>query len=161
GEPTTGATYEGIIADAITAGIINTHNVRILGEAENGDVITIDGSSLKVWNTNDTSKYVEITKGEVHIYKGGLSVTRPDSYTDSNGKEWAKWIENGIPQADMDIQRNHFRHPNMISWTGLRYRLTNSTGQTNTTYNCETFYTNHKAKMITIGVGLSFTSSTA
>lgn len=78
GVPTTGATYEGIIADAITAGIINTHNVRIMGESEAGDVITMDGSVFKVWNVNDPSKYVEISKGEIHIYKGGFRLTAKD-----------------------------------------------------------------------------------
>lgn len=75
GVPTTGATYEGIIADAITAGTINTHNITILGVSENGDVMTMDGSIFKVWNVNDPSKYVEISKGEIHVYKGGFKLT--------------------------------------------------------------------------------------
>lgn len=78
GEPQTAITYEGIIADAITAGTINTHNVTILGVSENGDVMTMDGSVFKVWNINDPSKYVEISKGEVHIYKGGFKLTAFD-----------------------------------------------------------------------------------
>lgn len=78
GVPTTGATYEGIIADAITAGTINTHNVTIMGVSEAGDVITMDGSILKVWNVNEPEKYVEISKGEVHIYKGGFRLTGKD-----------------------------------------------------------------------------------
>ena len=160
GEPTTGATYEGIIADAITAGIINTHNVRIMGVSEAGDVITIDGSVFKVWNTNDTSKYVEITKGEVHIYKGGLRVTRRDAYTDSDGKEWGVWIQNGIPQADMDVQTKEFMHPDVIRWTGQRYAINNSSAEINKTYNCETFRNTHKSKYITVGVGLNFYSET-
>lgn len=156
GVPTTGATYEGIIADAITAGIINTHNVRILGVAENGDVITIDGSSFKVWNTNDTSKYVEITKGEVHVYKGGLRVTRPDHYTDSNGKEWGVWIQNGIPQADMDIQRDLHLHPGATERTETRYVLHGQDiAEAGASYTVERFYTSHKAKTITVGLGLA------
>lgn len=75
GEPQTAITYEGIIADAVTAGTLNTHNVTIMGLSENGDVMTMDGSVFKVWNISDPSKYVEISKGEVHIYKGGFKLT--------------------------------------------------------------------------------------
>lgn len=154
GVPTTGATYEGIIADAITAGIINTHNVRIMGVSDNGDVMTLDGSSFKVWNTNDTSKYVEITKGEVHVYKGGLRVTRPDHHTDSNGKEWGVWVQDGIPQADMDMQRNQFMHPTAITWVGQRYALLGEHASSREMYQCETVYSTHRSKFVTVGVGL-------
>lgn len=155
GEPTTGATYEGIIADAITAGIINTHNVRILGEAENGDVITIDGSSFKVWNKNDTSKYVEITKGEVHIYKGGLRVTRKDAYTDTNGKEWGVWIQDGMSNDEIPVQRNMFMTSPQISRGGQRYHAdTDEMGQ-GTSYSIETAYTKHDRRILTYGVGIS------
>ncbi|MEY8559607.1 phage tail protein [Jeotgalicoccus halotolerans] len=78
GVPTTGATYEGIIADAITAGTIKTNNVTIMGVSDAGDVIIMDGSIFKVWNVNAPSKYVEISKGEVHIYKGGFRLTGKD-----------------------------------------------------------------------------------
>lgn len=78
GVPKTAMTYEGIIADAITAGIINTMNVRIIGQNEAGDIMTIDGSVFKAWNIYDTSKYVEITKGEIHVYKGGFRLTGKD-----------------------------------------------------------------------------------
>lgn len=155
GVPTTAITYEGIIADAITAGIINTHNVRIMGVSEAGDVITIEGSSIKVWNTNDTSKYVEITKGEVHVYKGGLKVTRKDAYTDSNGKEWGVWIQDGMSNDEIPVQRNRLMYPNVISFNGQRY-LANSDKMThNTSYSVETIYTKHDRRFLTIGLGIS------
>src|SRR5699024_4364897 len=81
------------------------------------------------------------------------------AYTDSNGKEWGRWMQDGIPQADMDVQRNQFMHPSIINWTGQRYSLDNSSdvgGELNKTYSCETFYTTRKSKFITVGVGVEF-----
>lgn len=158
GVPKTAMTYEGIIADAITAGIINTYNVKIMGLSAAGDVITMDGSVFKVWNTNDTEKYVEITKGEVHIYKGGLKVTRKDYYKDSNGKEWGAWIQDGVSKGQMDIQRNMFMYPNIIGFNGQRYTLAENLATSGTTYVCEDIRPSHDFKFITIGMGLNVIS---
>ena len=155
GVPKTAMTYKGIIADAITAGIINTHNVRIMGVSKAGDVITIDGSSFKVWNTNDTSKYVEITKGEVHIYKGGLKVTRKDAYTDSDGKEWGVWVQDGMTRDEVSVQRNMFMQSPAISRGPQRYHADADEMQTNSYYSVETTYTKHDRKVLTYGIGIS------
>ena len=50
-------------------------------------------------------------------------------------------------------------YPNIISWTGQRYSLNNSStlgGELNKTYNCETVYTTHKSKFVTVGVGVEY-----
>lgn len=105
GVPTTGATYEGIIADAITAGTINTHNVTIMGVSEAGDVITMDGSIFKVWNLSNPSKYVEISKGEVHIYKGGFSLTAIDE---------RNMFTNGLMRNELMMNIQKFNNPEII-----------------------------------------------
>ena len=156
--PRTIATAKGIYADALFAGTLwLTNELNIEGQT---GYLNITGEEFIMRSKTNSNKYFKITPDGALANHGFLSVTRPDSYTDSDGKTWGLWMQDGIPNADMDIQRNHFRHPGIISWTGQRYRLNNSDGQTNTTYSCETIYTNHKAKMMTIGVGLNFTSST-
>src|SRR5699024_11817618 len=86
-----------------------------------------------------------------NAHKYMFKVTRPDAYTDSDGKDWGVWIQDGVPQADMDVQRNQFMYPDVIKWTGQRYILNNSSANLNETYSCETFYTSHKSEFINIG----------
>ena len=155
--PKTIATAQGIYADALFAGTLwLTNEMNIEGQT---GYLNITGEEFIMRSKTDSNKYFKITPDGALANHGFLSVTRPDSYTDSSGKEWGKWIENGIPQADMDVQRNQFMYPNIISWTGQRYRLNNSSdlgGELNKTYNCETAYTTHKSKFITVGVGVDY-----
>lgn len=107
--PTTAITYEGIIADAITAGTINTHNVTIMGVSEAGDVMTMDGSLFKVWNINDPSKYVEISKGEVHVYKGGFRLT---------GKDGRDIFVDGLMRGSHIANIQQWNDPAHVEFTG-------------------------------------------
>ena len=154
--PKTIATAQGIYADALFAGTLwLTNDLNIEGQT---GYLNITGERFIMRSKTDPNKYFEITPDGALANHGFLSVTRPDAYIDSNGKRWGYWIQDGIPQADMDVQRNQFMHPGIISWTGQRYRLNNSSAELNRTYNCETFYNTHKSKKITVGVGLQFTT---
>ena len=154
--PKTIATAQGIYADALFAGTLwLTNDLNIEGQT---GYLNITGERFIMRSKTDPNKYFEITPDGALANHGFLSVTRPDAYIDSNGKRWGYWIQDGIPQADMDVQRNQFMHPGIISWTGQRYRLNNSSAELNRTYNCETIYNTHKSKKITVGVGLEFTT---
>ena len=156
--PRTIATAQGIYADALFAGTLwLTNDLNIEGQT---GYLNITGERFIMRSKTNPDKYFEITPDGALANHGFLSVTRPDSYTDSNGKKWGYWIQDGIPQTDMDAQRNQFMYPEVITWTGQRYRLNTSKGELNRTYNCETIYNTHKSKMITVGVGLSFMTST-
>jgi len=136
-----------------------TNELNIEGQT---GYLNITGEEFIMRSKTDSNKYFKITPNGALANHGFLSVTRPDSYTDSNGKTWGLWMQDGIPQADMDVQRNQFMYPNVIKWDGQRYRLNNSSdssGELNKTYNCETFYTTHKSKFVTVGVGVEYRRS--
>lgn len=158
--PKTIATAEGIYADALFAGTLwLTNELNIEGQT---GYLNITGEEFIMRSKTNPNKYFKITPDGALANHGFLSVTRPDSYTDSNGKTWGLWMQDGIPKADMDAQRNQFMYPDIISWTGQRYSLNNSStsgGELNKTYSCETVYTTHKSKFITVGVGVEFRRS--
>src|SRR5699024_848331 len=103
-------------------------------------------------------KYFEITPNGALANRGFFSLTRPDYYKDSNGKEWGKWVQDGMTGDEISLQRNQFMHPNVVSFTGQRY-VANSDNMThNTSYNVETIYTKHDRKFLSVGLGLHATS---
>lgn len=150
-------THLGVVTEALTAGTIDANRVTIFGD-KGTNRIEIDGDKIKVWDSTNPNVYTEMSKGRIHANHGALSVSRHDAYIDSNGKKWGYWIQDGMPQADMDVQTKQFMHPGIIDWTGQRYAINNSSGEVNRTYNCETFRNTHKSKFITVGVGLNFYS---
>ena len=160
--PKTIATAEGIYADALFAGTLwLTNELNIEGQT---GYLNITGERFVMKSKTDPEKYFEITPDGALANHGFLSVTRPDSYTDSSGKVWGKWIENGMSNDDMDIQRNQFMHPNYVSWTGQRYAVsfdkpTAEKPEKNVTYNCETFYITHSRRFVTIGVGVGYSNA--
>src|SRR5699024_10360763 len=154
-EPTTAITHLGIVANALTVGWIDTNNIYIQGTE--GHFI-IDGDMLKATDYNNSELWTEIKPSGLTT-KGTLTNIRPDYYVDSNGKEFGKYMENGIPNADVDVQRNRFMHPDVITFTGQRYVLDNRSdtpGVVNETYACENLRSTHNSKFITVGVGLSY-----
>lgn len=147
-------TYLGVVTEALTAGTIDANRITVYGS--NGtNRISINGDRIRVWDSSEPDVYTEMTKGRIHANKGALSATRPDAYTDSEGKRYGDYIMDGIPRADMDVQRNQYMHPGVITWSGQRYILAGEDAQPNTMYNCETIYPTHKSKFITVGVGVT------
>ena len=150
--PKTIATAQGIYADALFAGTLwLTNELNIEGET---GYLNITGERFVMRSKTDPNKYFEITPDGALANHGFLSVTRPDHYTDSNGKEWGVWVQDGIPQADMDMQRNQFMHPTAITWVGQRYALLGEHASSREMYQCETVYSTHRSKFVTVGVGL-------
>ena len=160
--PKTIATAQGIYADALFAGTLwLTNDLNIEGQT---GYLNITGERFVMKSKTDPEKYFEITPDGALANHGFLSVTRPDSYTDSSGKVWGKWIENGMSNDDMDIQRNQFMDPNYVQWTGQRYAVSSDKPsaekpEQNVTYNCETFYITHSKRFLSIGVGVGYNQS--
>ena len=160
--PKTIATAQGIYADALFAGTLwLTNDLNIEGQT---GYLNITGERFVMKSKTDPEKYFEITPDGALANHGFLSVTRPDSYTDSSGKVWGKWIEDGMSNDDMDIQRNQFMNPDYVQWTGQRYAVsfdkpTAEKPQANVTYVCETFYITHSKRFVTIGVGVGYNQS--
>ena len=75
---TTAMTYLGIVADAITAGTIDTNNITIYGD-RGTNRIEITGDKIKVWDSTKPDVYTEISKGRIHANKGALSVSGFDT----------------------------------------------------------------------------------
>ena len=150
--PKTIATAEGIYADALFAGTLwLTNELNIEGQT---GYLNITGEEFIMRSKTDSNKYFKITPDGALANHGFLSVTRPDHYTDSNGKEWGVWVQDGIPQADMDMQRNQFMNPTAITWVGQRYALLGEHASSREMYQCETVYSTHRSKFVTVGVGL-------
>src|SRR5690625_2790302 len=153
--PKTIATARGIYADALFAGTLWLTNEMNI-ESIDG-YLNVTGSHFKMTSKSNSDKYFEITPDGAHAHKGMFKVTRPDAYTDSDGKEWGVWVQDGMTMDDMEIQRNQFMHSEYIDWTGQRYALhANRGAETNTTYSCETLYTTHTRRYITVGVGVNY-----
>ena len=156
--PKTIATAKGIYADALFAGTLwLTNDLNIEGQT---GYLNITGEEFIMRSKTDSNKYFKITPNGALANHGFLSVTRPDSYTDSNSKTWGLWMQDGIPKADMDIQRDMHLTPDATERTNIRYVLFGSGGASaNTSYSVERFYTTHKAKFITAGIGLAIEGS--
>src|SRR5699024_1066873 len=68
--------------------------------------LNVTGSHFKMTSKGGSDKYFEITPDGAHAHKGMFKVTRPDAYTDSDGKDWVcgykmafhkrTWTSNGI-----------------------------------------------------------------
>ena len=160
--PKTIGTAQGIYADALFAGTLwLTNELNIEGQT---GYLNITGEEFIMRSKTNSNKYFKITPDGALANHGFLSVTRPDSYTDSSGKVWGKWIEDGISKDDMDIQRNQFMDPNYVQWTGQRYAVSSDKPmeekpEKNVTYSCETFYITHSKRFLSIGVGVGYTQS--
>ena len=155
--PKTIATAQGIYADALFAGTLwLTNDLNIEGQT---GYMNITGERFVMRSKTNPEKYFEITPDGALANHGFLSVTRPDAYTDSTGKEWGVWMQDGIPQSDMDMQRNQFMYPDVVSWSGQRYLYDTSNMTPNEMYTCETVYSTHNHKFMRVGVGLNVTTA--
>ena len=154
--PKTIATAKGIYADALFAGTLwLTNDLNIEGQS---GYLNITGERFVMRSKSDSNKYFEITPNGALANHGFLSVTRPDSYTDSSGKKWGRWIQDGISNGQMDIQRNRYMYPNIIGFNGQRYTLDEKLATSGTTYVCEDIRPSHDFKFITIGIGMNVIS---
>ena len=154
--PRTIATARGIYADALFAGTLwLTNDLNIEGQS---GYLNITGERFVMRSKSDSNKYFEITPNGALANHGFFSVTRPDAYTDSNGKKWGRWIQDGISNGQMDIQRNRYMYPNIIGFNGQRYTLDENLATSGTTYVCEDIRPSHDFKFITIGIGMNVIS---
>ena len=151
--PKTIATAQGVYADALFAGTLwLTNELNIEGQT---GYLNITGEEFIMRSKTDSNKYFKITPDGALANHGFLSVTREDYYVDSNGKEWGKWIQDGMTNDEIPVQRNRFMHPQAISFNGQRYLGTASDMTVNETYSVETIYTKHDRKNLTLGIGLN------
>lgn len=147
---------DGIVANAITSGQILTHLVRVVGTE---GLFSIDGDVATWTSANDTDIWTEIRPSGVTT-KGTFTNIRPDAYIDSNGKKFGYQMEDGVPNIDMDIDRDLHLTPDATDRTETRYVLHGQgIAQADTPYSVERFYTSHKAKFITAGIGLALEGS--
>ncbi|RIN57083.1 hypothetical protein BU052_08785 [Staphylococcus simulans] len=120
----TALTAEGIVADAITTGTLNTQLVTIVGE-----------NSLIYMNGQEIGATSNTTKSQTFIRPRGLYITRPDG---------AVYMQDGIPSMSFDVQPISFYADGIVTFDGRFYR-TSST-------NFEIFnvvYAEHSARYIT------------
>lgn len=120
----TALTAEGMVADAITTGTLNTQLVTIVGE-----------NSLIYMNGQEIGATSNTTKSQTFIRPRGIYITRPDG---------AVYMQDGIPSMSFDVQPISFYADGIVTFDGRFYR-TSST-------NFEIFnvvYAEHSARYIT------------
>ncbi|WP_234019858.1 phage tail spike protein [Staphylococcus simulans] len=120
----TAITAEGIVANAITTGTLNTQLVTIVGE-----------NSLIYMNGQEIGATSNTTKSQTFIRPRGLYITRPDG---------AVYMQDGVPSMSFDVQPISFYADGIVTFDGRFYR-TSST-------NFEIFnvvYAEHSARYIT------------
>ena len=151
--PKTIATAQGIYADALFAGTLwLTNDLNIEGQT---GYLNITGERFVMRSKTDPEKYFEITPDGALANHGFLSVTREDYYVDSNGKEWGKWVQDGMTNDEIPVQRNMFMTSPAISRGPQRYHADTDEMSQGINYNIETAYTKHDRKILTYGVGIS------
>ena len=151
--PKTIATAQGIYADALFAGTLwLTNDLNIEGQT---GYLNITGERFVMRSKTNPNKYFEITPDGALASHGFLSLTRPDYYVDSNGKEWGKWVQDGMSNDEIHVQRNEFMQAPAISRGPQRYHADTDEMQMNDFYSVETTYTKHDRKVLTYGVGIS------
>ena len=151
--PKTIATAQGIYADALFAGTLwLTNDLNIEGQT---GYLNITGERFVMRSKTDPNKYFEITPDGALASHGFLSLTRPDYYVDSNGKEYGKWVQDGMSNDEIHVQRNEFMTSPAISRGPQRYHADTDEMQVNDFYSVETTYTKHDRKVLTYGVGIS------
>src|SRR5699024_2902193 len=152
--PRTIATAQGIYADALFAGTLwLTSEMNI--ESLDG-YLNVTGSHFKMTSKSDSDSYFEITPDGAMANKGFFGIRRPDYYVDSNGKAWGEWVQDGISNDDMDVSRDLHLSPGATDRTETRYVLHGQgSAMASTPYTVERFYTSHKRKFITAGIGLA------
>lgn len=84
-------TGEGIVADYITSGTLNTKLITIEGTT---GAFSISGDKFSAIDPNNPEKFVEIVPGQITIGGGGLTVFRPDGVTS---------LSNGLLQSEYAI----------------------------------------------------------
>ena len=151
--PKTIATAQGIYADALFAGTLwLTNELNIEGQT---GYLNITGERFVMRSKTNPNKYFEITPDGALASHGFLSLTRPDYYVDSNGKEYGKWVQDGMSNDEIHVQRNEFMESPAISRGPQRYHADSDEMQAKDFYSVETTYTKHDRKMLTYGIGIS------
>ena len=151
--PKTIATAQGIYADALFAGTLwLTNELNIEGQT---GYLNITGERFVMRSKTDSNKYFEITPDGALASHGFLSLTRPDYYVDSDGKEWGKWVQDGMSNDEIPVQRNEFMESPAISRGPQRYHADTDEMQMTDSYSVETTYTKHDRKVLTYGIGIS------
>ena len=173
--PKTIATAQGIYADALFAGTLwltsemniesldgylnmtgsnfhmasKTGNDRYVDISPNGAKFM--GGMIEIMTSSD-DKYVKLDRNGLFVNKGSIQIKREDAYVE-NGKQYGLYMQNGIPNLNMNAQRNQFRHYDVVSWTGQRYQMSGENMSSNQTYTMETVYNTHDHKFMTVGFG--------
>lgn len=131
----TALTAEGIVADAITTGSLDTQLVTIVGRE---NFFYIDGDMLLAKDPNSLQQTV--------LDPQGLKITRPDG---------AVYIENGIPRHSLNVQKNPLYYDN-VTFDGINYRTSETEFQ-----NFEYFYAEHNGRYLTVNfaAGLAWDST--
>src|SRR5699024_5482625 len=151
--------------ELLTANVITSNHIKV----ENALIDKMFASTALIERLTSKSAFIrdvqaiEITANQLNLttlrnrfnqIEGGLHIRRTDHYM-TNGVEYGMYIENGIPNMDVDVQRNRFMHNDVVTHTGQRYQMSGSNMSHNQMYNMETIYTSHKSKYITVGFGLN------
>ena len=153
--PKTIATANGIYADALFAGTLwLTNDLNIEGQT---GYLNITGERFVMRSKTDPEKYFEITPDGALANHGFLSVTRPDHFIDSNGKEWGRWVQNGMTNDEIPLQRNVFMAEGVVTRGNQRYHADARAMFSGSTYSVETVYTKHDRKILSVGCGLGTT----
>lgn len=126
----TALTAEGIVADSITTGVLNTQLVKVIGTK---NYFYIDGDMLVAKDPN--------SKSETTLTPTGLNITRPDG---------AVYMVNGVPRMSLEVQSRPMAY-HTVEFEGMSYK----TNYRDYQY-FEYFYAEHKARYLVISYAVSW-----
>jgi Prophage endopeptidase tail/Prophage endopeptidase tail N-terminal domain len=108
-------TAYGINTNVLTAGQINTNNIRIIGTEA---YFFWDGNEFTAIDPDNIEKYVKITPGFIDISGGAIRIKRPDGYT---------VIDNGMATFDFSVDEATPSHLSGGVYEEGRWRKTMAT----------------------------------
>ncbi|OZT77104.1 phage tail protein [Salinicoccus roseus] len=117
GVPRSALTYEGLVVDETTTGMLNSHNVRI--EGTEGRFL-LDGDMFRAVDYNNSDRYTEITPQKFLAHKSAFELI---------GYDGRQEYFNGIRQYDLDIQIQQFNNPSFVEYDGRNMRTSETSYQ--------------------------------
>lgn len=118
--------------------------------------VSISGNKISLTGTAEFNSAFGSSRGITAISGGRIETdSMRAKQIEILRSDGAVYMNNGIPNMSMDLQRNQLHHPSAVSFDGQNYvyNASNMTGYE--MYSCESIYTTHHSRYITINFGVN------
>lgn len=121
-----------------------------------GTSVSISGEKISLTGTAEFNSAFGSDRGITAISGGRIETdsmrAKKIEILRSDG---AVYMNNGIPNMSMDLQRNQLHHPTAVSFDGQNYVYNANFMTGYEMYSCEAIYTTHHSRYVTINFGVN------